>query len=336
MESENKEKFTIIIDAMGGDNAPDEILKGAISESHNLPVKLILIGREEIIRASASNNSLSLNNIEIINSTSDVAMDESPSDVIRHKKDSSIYIGTETASKIPNSAILSAGNTGAFLACSLFNIKKIKGILRPALAGVIPLAEKKIVLIDMGANIEVKPIFLKQFGIMGKVYSENILNVKNPKVALLNVGKEEKKGDATLVESFSLLKESELNFIGNIEGREVFEGVADVVVCSGFTGNVLLKSTEGIASLFFSEIKNILVSNFLTKMLSLGLKNKLRVMKKKFDYEETGGALLLGIDGICVKAHGSSKAKAISNALKVSYNSIKFNIVGKIREEIKN
>jgi len=336
LEKDIKDKFTIIIDAMGGDFAPEEIIKGALLDIKELPVNLIFVGKEDKIKIAASQNNLNLDNIKIVKSYSEVSMDESPSDVIKYKKDSSIYIGTQIASNTMNSAFLSAGNTGAIMACSLFNLKKIEGIFRPALAVVIPLAEKRIVLIDAGANIEVKPIYFKQFAIMGKIYCENIIKVKNPRIGLINVGTEEKKGNEILIDSYSLLKNSNLNFIGNIEGRDIFEGMADVVVCDGFTGNVLLKSIEGIAKLFFSEIKKVLTSNFFTKTLSLGLKDNLKVMKKKFDYEEVGGALLLGVNGIAIKSHGSSKAKAISNALKVAYDSIKCNIINKIREEIKN
>jgi glycerol-3-phosphate acyltransferase PlsX len=336
LEKDVKDKFTIIIDAMGGDFAPEEIIKGTLLDIKELPVNLIFVGKEDKIKIAASQNNLNLNNVKIVNSYSEVSMDESPSEVIKHKKDSSIYIGTQIASNMMNSAFLSAGNTGAIMACSLFNLKKIEGIFRPALAVVIPLAEKRIVLIDAGANIEVKPIYLKQFAIMGKIYCENIIKVKNPKIGLINVGTEEKKGNEILIESYNLLKNSNLNFIGNIEGRDIFEGIADVIVCDGLIGNVLIKSIEGIAKLFFSEIKKVLTSNFLTKTLSLGLKNNLKIMKKKFDYEEVGGALLLGVNGIIIKSHGSSKAKAISNALKVAYDSIKCNIINKIREEIKN
>ena len=330
----NLQKYTIIIDAMGGDFAPDDILKGVIGESRNFNINLVLAGNEEIIRDSASRNNLDISNIEILNCLNEVAMDDRASDVIKHKKDSSIYLGTQLAAKKEGSAFLSAGNTGAVMACSLFNMRKIEGIMRPAIAVVIPLAKSKFILIDAGANVEVKPIFLKQFALMGKIYSQNILGIQNPKIGLLNVGTEEKKGSEILVEAFKLLRETDINFIGNVEGRDIFGGSIDVVVCDGFVGNVLLKSIEGIAKLFFGEIKSILTYNLITKLAASILKGRFKAMKKKFDYEEHGGALLLGVDGISIISHGSSKAKAISSAVRVAYENLKIDVVGKIKSEI--
>jgi phosphate acyltransferase len=243
-------------------------------------------------------------------------------------------LGTQLAAKKEGSAFLSAGNTGAVMACSLFNMRKIEGIMRPAIAVIIPLANSKFILIDAGANVETKPIFLKQFALMGKIFSQNILNVENPKIGLLNVGKEEKKGNEILVEAFKLLRETDINFIGNVEGRDIFDGSIDVVVCDGFVGNVLLKSFEGIAKLFFGEIKSILTYNLITKLAASILKSRFKVMRKKFDYEEHGGALLLGIDGISIISHGSSKEKAISSAIRVAYENLKIDVVGKIKSEI--
>lgn len=330
----NQQKYTIIVDAAGGDFAPDEILKGAIQESRNLNINLVLAGDKDIIKRSAFNNNLDISNVEILESPNNVAMDDHPSDVIKHKKDSSIYLGTQLASEKEKSAFLSAGNTGAVMACSLFNMRKIEGIMRPAIAVVIPLSNSKLVLIDAGANAEVKPVFLKQFALMGKVFSQNVLSIENPKVGLLNVGTEEKKGSETIVEAFKLLSESNINFIGNVEGRDIFGGSVDVVVCDGFVGNVLLKSLEGIAKLFFGEIKSILTYNLITKLAASMIKGRFKEMKKKFDYEEHGGALLLGVDGISVISHGSSKAKAISSAMRVAYENLKIDVVSKIKSEI--
>jgi glycerol-3-phosphate acyltransferase PlsX len=243
-------------------------------------------------------------------------------------------LGTQFAAKKEGSAFLSAGNTGAVMACSLFNMKKIEGIMRPAIAVVIPLANSKFILIDAGANVEIKPIFLKQFALMGKIFSQNILGIENPRIGLLNVGTEEKKGSEILVEAFKLLSESNINFIGNVEGRNIFEGSTDVVICDGFVGNVLLKSIEGIAKLFFGEIKSILTYNLITKLAASILKGRFKVMKKKFDYEEQGGALLLGVNGISIISHGSSKAKAIRSAMGVAYENLKIDVVDKIKSEI--
>jgi phosphate acyltransferase len=327
-------KPEIIIDAMGGDYAPDEILKGAIQGRSDFDVEIILTGNEANIKESAERCGLSLEGIRIFDAVQDISMDDAPSEVIKHKRNSSIFIGTEIASKNRNSAFLSAGNTGAAMACSLINMKKIEGILRPAIATVIPLGNKRFILLDAGANTDIKPEFLKQFGIMGSIYSKEIFKTANPRVALLNVGSEEKKGNEVSKEGYKLLKDANINFVGNVEGRDIFNDAADVVVCDGFVGNIILKSFEGMAGFFFKEIKEVFYSNIITKIAALLVKNNLRDMKKKFDYEEYGGALLLGIDGITIISHGSSKAKAIRNAIRLGADSLNGGIVNKIKEEI--
>ncbi len=223
-------RFKIIVDAMGGDHAPDEIILGVAEALKAIDIDIVLAGNKDILKKTSEKLGTSFENIEIIDAPDIVTMDDSPTDVLKHKKNSSINKGTLVASKYGNSAFLSAGNTGAVMACSLINMGKIDGISRPAITLVIPLAEKKFVLVDAGANVEIKPIYLKQFGIMGKVYCQEILKISNPRIGLLNVGSEEKKGNETVIEGYGLLKSSNLNFIGNVEGRDIFEGKADVVV----------------------------------------------------------------------------------------------------------
>lgn len=327
-------KPEIIIDAMGGDYAPDEIIKGTILGRSDFDVQITLVGNQSGIKASAERCGLSLEGVRIADAVQDISMDDAPSDVIKHKKNSSIYIGTELASKNKNSAFLSAGNTGAAMACSLINMRKIEGILRPAIATVIPLGSKRFILLDVGANADIKPEYLKQFGIMGSIYFEKIFKTASPRVGLLNVGSEEKKGNEVSKEGHKLLKDANINFVGNVEGRDIFNDAADVVVCDGFVGNILLKAFEGMAGFFFNEIKEVFYSNMLTKLSALLVKNNLRAIKQKFDYEEYGGALLLGIDGITIISHGSSKAKAIRNAIRLGADSVKGGIVNKIKEEI--
>ena len=221
------------------------------------------------------------------------------------------------------------------MACSLFNIKRIKGVFRPAIAAVIPLADSKFVLIDAGANADCKPLYLAQFALMGKVYSENILGVKDPKVGIVNIGGEEKKGSELAVEAHKILKGmGGLDFVGNIEGREMFEGSADVVVTDGFTGNVILKVLEGLAKMFFGEVKSALTSSFISKMAALILKKPLKGMKDKFDYETYGGAQLLGLNAPVIISHGSSKARAVRNAIRVGQESLQTDLVKKIKKEI--
>jgi len=329
--------YSIIIDAMGGDFAPEEIVKGSIEAAEAFGIKIKLVGSINKIKEAAASCQLNLDGIEIIPSSQEVSMSESPSEVLRKKKNSSIFIGSQLVSQGGGNAFISAGNTGAVMACSLFNIKRIENVKRPAIAVVIPLSDKKFVLVDAGANADCKPQYLMQFAIMGKIYSENILGIKNPRVALINIGEEEKKGSELVVESYKLLKGyPKINFIGNVEGRELFEGKADVAVCDGFVGNVILKSIEGLVNFFFREIKQVLTSNMLTKLSALGIKKSFIKMKKEFDYEEYGGAQLLGLNGMVIISHGSSKSRAIKNAVKVALEGLKTDLTIKINEEISN
>lgn len=326
---------SIVIDAMGGDYAPEEIIKGSFEAKETFGAKIKLVGNVDKIKETAESYHINLDGMEIIAAPEEVRMDESPSDVLRKKKNSSIFIGTKLASDRGVNAFISAGNTGAVMACSLFNIKRIEGVARPAIAVVIPLRDKKFVLLDAGANADCKPLYLKQFAIMGKIYSEAIIGVKNPKVALINIGEEEKKGNELTVESHRMLKDFKgINFVGNVEGRELFEGSVDVAVCDGFVGNVMLKLIEGMAGFLFGEIKQILTSSILAKVSALGIKSSLVKMKEKFDYEEYGGAQLLGLNGPVIISHGSSKSKAIKNAIKVASDSLEVDIITRIRKEI--
>ena len=333
---DGSDKYPIIVDAMGGDFAPLEIIRGALEAVSKNSVELRLIGDENRIREAAYSGGLDISDIEISPSYQEVRMDESPSDVLKNKKGSSIYLGSQIVGRGNGSAFLSAGNTGAVMACSLFNIKRIKGVFRPAIAAVIPLADSRFVLIDAGANADCKPVYLAQFALMGKVYSENILGVKGPKVGIVNIGEEEKKGSEFTIEAHKILKDIKgLDFVGNIEGREMFEGAADVVVTDGFTGNVILKVLEGLAKMFFGEVRSALTSSPISKMAALILKKPLRGIKNKFDYETYGGAQLLGLNAPVIISHGSSKAKAVRNAIRVGQESLQTDIVEKINKEIK-
>ncbi len=327
--------YPIIVDAMGGDFAPLEIIRGALEAVSRHSAEIKLVGDVNSIQEAADSGGFDISDLEISPSTQQVGMDESPSDVLKNKKGSSIYIGSQLVGQGNGSAFLSAGNTGAVMACSLFNIKRIKGVFRPAIAAAIPLGDSRFVLIDVGANADCKPIYLAQFALMGKVYSESILGVKDPKVGIVNIGEEEKKGNELTVDAHKILKDMNgLNFVGNIEGREMFEGIADVVVTDGFTGNVILKVFEGLAKMFFGEIKSALTSSFISKMAALILKKPLKVMKNKFDYETYGGAQLLGLNAPVIISHGSSKARAVRNAIRVGQESLQSDLVEKIKKEI--
>ncbi len=332
-----KLKNTIIIDAMGGDYAPDEIIKGASEASNLYDCRIILTGNKDKIEKSIKRAQADPALFEIVHCTQEVSMDDHPGEIIRTKKDSSIFIGTKIASQTENSAFVSAGNTGAVMASALVNMKRVKGVLRPAIAVVIPLSGKKIVLIDSGANADCKPQNLVQFAKMGKIFAQSILKIQSPEIGLASVGSEEQKGNELTVQSHQLLKDvKDINFVGNVEGRNIFEGVCDVVVCDGFTGNILLKSIEGIADLFFNEIKGILKTNLTSKICAMFLKNSFKGMKRKFDYEEYGGSFLIGVNGITIIAHGSSKSKAIKNAIRVAIEGQNYSLVTKIAESVNN
>ena len=327
--------YPIIVDAMGGDFAPLEIIRGALEAVSRHSAEIKLVGDVNSIQEAADSGGFDISDLKISPSTQQVGMGESPSDVLKNKKGSSIYIGSQLVGQGNGSAFLSAGNTGAVMACSLFNIKRIKGVFRPAIAAAIPLGDSRFVLIDVGANADCKPIYLAQFALMGKVYSESILGVKDPKVGIVNIGEEEKKGNELPVDAHKILKDiNGLNFVGNIEGREMFEGIADVIVTDGFTGNVILKVFEGLAKMFFGEIKSALTSSFISKMAALILKKPLKAMKNKFDYETYGGAQLLGLNAPVIISHGSSKARAVRNAIRVGQESLQSDLVEKIKKEI--
>lgn len=326
---------SIVVDTMGGDFAPDEIIKGSIEAYKSFASNITLVGDRKKLNLCAIDNNLDISPFTIEESKSEVGMGESPSQVLIDKKDSSIYIGSRLVAEGMGGAFLSAGNTGAAMACSLFNIKRIKGVSRPAIAVVIPLTHSRFVLIDGGANADCKPQYLAQFAIMGKVYAENILGIQDPRVALVNIGEEEKKGSGSAIQSHRLLKNlKKIKFIGNIEGREMFTGGADVIVTDGFTGNVILKVFEGLANMFFGQIKGVLTSSTISKLAALVLKKPIRIMKDKFDYETYGGALLLGLNAPVIISHGSSRAKAVKNAIRVAGESLKTDLVEKIKKEL--
>ena len=306
----------IAIDAMGGDHAPASAVEGAIQAVKEYGVDVYLVGIKEEIHKHMTEEDKSNKKITIIEASEVIGNDDTPVTAIKQKKDSSMVVGLKQVKEGNCDAFLSAGSTGAFLAGSLLKVGRIKGIDRPALSPLIPTSKGYCMIIDAGANLDSKPKNLQQFAIMGSIYMEKVMNINKPRVGLLNVGTEEGKGNDLTKQSYELLRQLNINFIGNIEARDVAEGVCDVCVCDGFAGNVLLKTTEGVAQAIFDILKDIFTKNALTKVAALMLKDGLRAFKKKFDYKEVGGAPFMGIDGIMIKAHGSSDAKAIKNAVR--------------------
>lgn len=308
----------IIVDAMGGDHAPGEIIKGCINAASAYgDLKISLVGREEAIVQELEKHGASSKRFDIVHAEDVIAVDEAPVMAIRRKKDSSMVKGLELVKEDRNSVFVSAGSTGALMAGGLLKVGRIKGIDRPALAPLVPTRKLPVLLIDAGANADCKPINLVQFAIMGSVYMEKVVGRANPRVGLVNIGQEENKGNELTKEVYSLLKEQKnINFVGNVEARDIPEGVVDILVCDGFVGNTILKLTEGLAMTLFGILKEEFTKSFVTKMGALLLKPGLINIKNMMDYDEVGGAPLLGINGGIIKAHGSSRARAIENAIR--------------------
>ena len=306
----------ILIDAMSGDNAPLEILKGA-----ELAVKefkdhtIVLVGDENIISDIAVTNDIDLQGIEIIHADTVITMEDSPLSVVRDKKDSSMSVGFKTLSKGDVDAFVSAGNTGALITGATIIVRRIRGISRAAIASVLPLSTP-VLLMDSGANLTVSSDNICQFAFMGAKYMEKIYNIDKPKIGQLNNGTEYNKGNQLQTESYQILSECGLNFVGNVEAKEVPFGACDVLVTDGFTGNILLKTVEGMGKFMLGTLKEVLTTNVVTKVSTLTMKEKIKEMKFRFDYAEHGGAPILGISKPVIKAHGSSDAKAIKNAVR--------------------
>lgn len=327
----------IAIDAMGGDNAPNDIIKGTVSAvNKNSNINIILVGKEDIINSELKKYTYNQEQITVQNATEIIKTTESPTSAIREKKDSSIVVGLKLLKEGRASAFVSAGSTGALLTGATVIIKRIKGIERPALATLIPNAKDSYTfLIDSGANMDCKPAYLPNFAKMGKIYMENVMNINNPKIAIVNVGEEKEKGDTFTKEAYELLENTKgINFIGNIEGREIPEGQADIVVCDGFIGNVILKLCEGVVKTFAGVVKKEIKSKFLYSIGALLSKGAFDNIKKKFDYAEVGGAPFLGLKSLVVKAHGSSNDKAIESAINQCYKFVEADIVDKIEKAI--
>ncbi len=309
----------ILIDIMSGDNAPLQTLLGACAAAAEYSgEKFVFIGDEQTMRSVASENGINIDrdNIEIVQSNGVVTMEDSPLSVVREKKDSSMGVGLKMLAEGLGDAFVSAGNTGALHAGSTLIVRRIKGVQKSAIGSVIPYANPTL-LIDSGANIEINPPAYVQFAHMGTVYMKKMFGLENPRVGLLNIGAEECKGTKTVVEAYKLLKAEEgINFVGNVEGKEIPFGACDIIVADGFSGNILLKLTEGCASFFVSKIKGIFMANAFTKLSAVGVKSGLKNLKKELNASEYGGAPILGLSRTVIKAHGGSDAYAIKNAIR--------------------
>ena len=323
----------IAVDAMGGDNAPFEIVKGAVDAVNEFGSNIILVGPEKTINDELEKYTFDKNKISVVNATEVISTEESPTIAIRLKKDSSIVVGLNLVKTGEAKAFVSAGSTGAVLTGGTFIVGRIKGIERPALGTCLPTTEGFTFLLDSGANVDCKSSYLVQFAKMASVYVEYVMGIKNPSVGLLNIGAEKEKGNALTKETYEMLEESDLNFSGNIEPRDVPFHKADIVVCDGFAGNTVLKFAEGLSTALFKIIKEEITQG-LYKIPAAMLMKPFKNLKTKFDSEEVGGAPFLGLKSLVVKAHGSSKAKGIKNAIKQCEIFVENDIVLKIEEKL--
>lgn len=326
----------IVLDLAGGDNAPGEILKGAAAAlEKEQGFSLVLVGDKSQADEFIKNNGVDVKRVETVDAKSIISNDDNPTEAIRGKKDSSLVKSFDYLNENPDAmGFVSAGSTGAVLTGAVLLLKRIRGINRPALSPVLPtVIDKNVLLIDCGANVEPKPLNLVQFAQMGSAFMKSVHGIKNPKVALLSNGTEDKKGNSLNKETFPLLKECGVDFIGNLEARELLSGIADVVVCDGYSGNIALKACEGTALSMFTLIKdNIYAGGLRAKIGYLLLKPVFKNVKRKMDYNDNGGAVLLGLEKIVIKSHGSSKAKAICNSILQAKQMIESDVINKIGE----
>lgn len=325
----------IIVDAMGGDNAPLEIIKGAMLAVDEYKIdEIVLVGNEDIINTCVKENNITLKNTTIVNTTEVIDNCDDAKMVLKGKPDSSMSVGFKLLNEGRGDAFVSAGNTGAITVGATLITKRIKGVKRPAIASVMPSCNKPFVLMDCGANAECKSEYLYQFGLLGSLYMQNIMKVENPRVALANNGSEETKGTPMVKEAHQLMKNAPYNFIGNIEGRQIPYGDADVVVADGFTGNLILKTYEGVAKVLMQGIKDAFYKNTFSKLSYLGVKSGINDMKTQFDYKEYGGAVMLGVKKPVIKAHGSADARCFKNAIKQAVWFLQTDLIDKIEKEL--
>lgn len=331
------QKYTIAVDAMGGDNAPAAIVAGCLEALREMDnIHIILCGPEEELRAQLKDAGNLTDRITIVHAPDVISMHEAPMMAVRKKTDSSMVRAMLEVKNGSAQAFVSAGSTGAVLAGGMIRIGRIRGIDRPALAPVIPGKNHPFLLIDSGANVDCQAEYLVQFGMMGSIYMEKVMGVKNPKVGLVNIGVEEEKGNQMSKKAYGLMKEQQVfNFVGNVEAREVPTGDVDVIACDGFDGNIILKYTEGLASALTGVLKEELLGGGLKEKIgALLIKPALKRFKGRLDSEEHGGAPLLGVNAPMIKAHGSSEARGIKNALRQARTMIEGDVTGKIRDAV--
>ena len=328
-------RVRIAIDAMGGDHAPGEIVAGALRAREELGVDILLVGDPQQIEAALPSKT-SLGQVEIVNAEEAIAMDEEPLNAVRRKRKASINVAMDLVKQQKADAVFSAGHSGAAMASALLRLGRLPGIDRPAIGTVFPtiIAGKPVLVLDVGANVDCRPKFLEQFGVMGSAYSKYVLGTAEPKVGLLNIGEEDSKGNDATVRAHQLLREnSQINFIGNAEGRDVLSGRFDVIVCDGFVGNVLLKFAEAVGEVILQILREELPQGLHGQIGSALLKPNLKRIKQRMDHAEHGGALLLGVAGVCFIGHGSSQAPSIFNAIRMAKEAVDNQVIQRIQSQ---
>lgn len=322
----------VVVDAMGGDNAPQEVVAGALMAMGGLGIEVILVGQTEVIQRELEGTT-EIQGLQIVDARDIIDMDEHPTESVRTKPDASINVGLRMVKEGKADAFVTAGNTGATMAAALLTLGRVKGIGRPALAILFPSVDEKVtMMLDVGANADCRPIQMQQFAYMGAAYMERMFAVHYPSVGLLSIGEEDTKGSQTVIEVNQALRASRLNFIGNVEGKDLTLGSADVVVMDGFTGNVVIKLAEGMAQLMFDELRRAVELTPWNRAAGLVLMSELRKVKRRLDYSEYGGAQLLGVEGVTVIGHGRSNARAIFSAIRAARDAVNNGILDVIRE----
>lgn len=328
----------IAVDAMGGDHAPVEIIKGSLAAlEQNNDLHIIFVGKDNVIKKLVPSYLLEGDNprASVYNCEEVIGMDEHPATAYRKKKDASITVATKLVKENKADAVVSAGSTGAQMVAALFGLGRLKSVDRPAIVIALPTLDGKKILLDVGANADSKPENLVQFAQMGNIYAQKIIGIEKPRVGLVNIGEEETKGNDLTIKTYEILKNTRnIDFLGNIEGRDILAGKADVMVCDGFVGNVILKVIEGTAGALFSLLKEEFTRDFKSKLGAYILKPGLKKLKGRLDYAEYGGAPLLGVNGVSIICHGSSKANAIKNAIRVAEECVKSNFVQSLQDSI--
>ena len=314
----NEKQPIIAVDAMGGDFGPSVVVPGAIRASKEYGVRVLLVGDTPKLEAELEKLSLDGASYEIVHASDVVLMNEKPSDILRRKKDASIHVACRLVRDGSADCVVSAGHSGAAVACGMFIIGRLPGVERPALATIMPTEKNPVIILDVGANVDCRPYHLFQFGLMGDAFAKGLLDYENPKVSLLSIGEEEGKGNSQVKEAYDLLKMAQnINFIGNAEGRDIFTGDVDIVVCDGFVGNVVIKMSEGLAGSLTRMLKKTLTDGFLPKIGALLAKGAFRRFGRKIHYAEYGGAPLLGLKGLVIVGHGRSNSDAITSACRM-------------------